>query len=132
MENEEKLVNPELMPFNELVIRAIKFLLENRDMEFEDMVNGLKSIGWYYWNPMEINRFNLPQPTSNNIFDALKEGNIYTAAQVLLNVMRGRLDYAYVKEIMLSDETNVESLVEFVRKASGDEAYSIENNSKGR
>ena len=113
--------------FKKLVIEAIKFLIEHRNYNHDEMKNGLRAIGWHYWRSEDIAKFNLPAPTKDNVYDALREGNYASAAHVLFNAMHEAIDYAYLREFMLYDNHNLNSLFEFIKVVTGDETYTIEN-----
>ena len=117
--------DPKIMNFRELIIRSMKYLAEHSNLEYQEMVEGLKMMGWIY-SINDVNNSFIPRPSGNSPDYNLRQGSYYQAANTIANAISHPINYNYVQEYLLNEENS--AIVEFIRKASGDEAYKINLN----
>ena len=102
----------------EKVVAGLKFIAEHRDMEQEELIDGLLALGCDF--SLEDIREQFPE--AGNLFDGMKAGKTNCGASVIANVRDSEYGRAFAEDRFLSldDDTSV---YHFIRVATGDEGY---------
>lgn len=120
----EKGVVPITMP---VVIEGLKFIAENRDLNQEDLINGLLDLGCNFtFEDMEKTFSKKVLLTSG-----MRDGDLSCGASIILNARDDSFGRSYVNEQFLDvdfhDDVYDDSVYHFIRLVTGNKDYTKEN-----
>lgn len=105
------------------VIAGLKYILENSDLEHEQLVEGLVELGCNFTWDDYAEQFKDENP--GTIVDGLRECELSTGADVIINVRDSEYGRAKFKEMFIG------LTYDYIRKVTGDENYTRENVESG-
>ena len=105
----------------ERVLDGLKFITENQQMSWGDLVQGLRGIGCDFTFEAVESQF----PKKKKLADGLRRGSVATGAYAIANVVESSFGWAYCLERLLSVDDDY-SIYSLIRTMSGDKTYTKE------
>ena len=108
----------------EIVIKAFRFLAENRSMSTPALTQGLKELGagWTFedWHAQ------FGKEPKIELFEGMRLGSLSTAASVIINMSKNAESryFGDIKFLSVDDDT---SIYHFVRIVTGDDSFTKAN-----
>ena len=106
-----------------IVINGIKYIAEHQSLDQIDLINGLLNLGCNF----SLEDIKAQFPNSNvKLYEGIKNGNIPTGAEIIVNVRDSENDRSFCNEKFLSCDDEY-SIYNFIRVTTGDKTYTKEN-----
>ena len=125
--NKSRIPGQEVKITKEAVIAGLKFIAENKDLNQEELIQGLFELGCNF-TIEEINT-QFPNIATTSIVEGIKNADLATGACAIVSACScelGRIEF----EHMWMEVDNELSIYNFIRVATGDDLYTKENLTK--
>ena len=111
----------------EKVINGLKFIIDNKDSNYEELRKGLLELGCDF--TFEDQRREFPGGEEGSLFEGIKNGELVVGANIIINVVNAEFGFQFVKERFLNERSEY-SLYNLVNKLIENKEEQENNNKK--